>query len=126
MSSRVEVVTGAQDELPTPSENDAVWSAFAPSAVTVTGKVPVGVLDDVVMVSVEEPPEEIVAGLNAAVAPAGRPLADSEIDCAEPDVVVVLTATWSDCPGWTVPEAGFRATEKSLPCGAATASFQSA
>src|SRR5689334_9074131 len=111
MSRRVELVTGAHDDVPTPSENDAVWSTLAPSAVTVIGNVPVGVDEEVEMVSVEEPPDWMVAGLNDAVAPAGRPDADSEMDCALPDVVVVFTATCSDCPGWTVPAVGFSATE---------------
>src|SRR3954469_15497719 len=127
MFSRVPLVTGAHDDVvPTVSENEAVWSVLAPSAVTVIGKLPVGVDAEVAMVSVEEPPDWTVAGLNVAVAPAGRPEADSEMDCALPDVVVVLTATWSDCPGWTVPALGFRFTEKSLPCVVATASFHSA
>src|SRR3954466_15363973 len=126
MFSRVPLITGAHDPVvPTVSENEAVWSVLAPSAVTVIGKLPVGVDAEVAMVSVEEPPDCTVAGLNDAVAPAGRPDADSEIDWAEPDVVAVLTATWSDCPGWTVPADGFSATEKSLPCVVATASFQS-
>ena len=125
MSSRAEVVTGAHDGLPTPSENVAVWSTFAPSAVTVIGKVPVGVDADVAMVSVELPPDEMVAGLNDAVAPAGRPEADSEIDCAEPDVVAVPRR-----PAATVPVGRSRRrvqeTEKSLPWVVATASFHSA
>ena len=42
------------------------------------------------MVSVDEPPDVTEAGLNEAVAPDGRPLADRLTDCAEPDVVAVV------------------------------------
>ena len=72
MFSRVELVAGAHDEVvPTVSVYCAVWSVVAPSAVIVTGKLPVGVDDVVAMVSVEDPPDSMVAGLNVAVAPAG-------------------------------------------------------
>ena len=115
MSSRVELVTAEHDELPTVSANCAVWSVLAPSAVTVIWLVPFGVDADVAMVSVEEPPEEIVAGLNVAVAPAGRPEADSVIDCAAPEVIAVLIVVVAEAPGCTEPDAGFSATEKSGP-----------
>src|SRR3569833_2590376 len=116
MFSRVPLVTGAHDDVvPTVSENEAVWSVLAPSAVMVIGKLPVRMDDVVAMVSVEEPPDWTVAGLNVAVAPAVRPEADSVIDCAAPEVIAVLTVVVTEAPGCTEPEAGFSATEKSGP-----------
>src|SRR5690348_17743620 len=67
------------------------------------------------MVSVEEAPDWMVAGVNVAVAPAGRPDADSVIDCAAPEVIAVLIVVVAEAPGCTEPEAGFSATEKSGP-----------
>ena len=59
--------------VPTVSAYVAVWSVLAPSAVMVIGKLPVGVDDVVAMVSVDVPPDWMVAGLNVAVAPAAGP-----------------------------------------------------
>jgi len=47
--------------------------------------------DPVVSVSVDEPPVETDAGLNAAVVPEGKPLADSDTVWAEPAVSEVET-----------------------------------
>ena len=57
----------------TVSETVVDWVADAPVPVTVTVTVPVGVAPVVVMVRVEDWPELIVAGLNDADAPLGRP-----------------------------------------------------
>lgn len=81
---------------------------------TVTVYVPAGVLAEVLMVSVEEPPEVTVAGLNEAVAPDGRPLAERLTDWADPLVVAVDTVAVAEPPGATDPEVGETETEKSL------------
>jgi hypothetical protein len=73
----------------TVSETLVVCVAEVPVPVTVTGYVPVAVLEPTVMVSVEVPPEATLAGLNDAVAPEGSPLAERPTVCAEPLVVVV-------------------------------------
>src|SRR5438132_12644003 len=80
--------------------------------VTVEG--PGGVEDVVAMVMVDDEPELTDAGLNEAVAPAGRPLADREIVWAEPEVRVVDTVGWVEPPAVTVPLVGLTAIEKSL------------
>ncbi len=85
--------------------------------VTVTEYVPDGVAADVEMVSVAELPEVTVAGAKEAVAPDGRPPAVRFTDCAEPDVVVVLTVVAIEPPGATEPEVGDTATEKSFAGG---------
>ena len=100
--------------------------ADVPVPVIVTGYVPDGVLDPVVMVSVDEQPEVIEAGLNDAVAPAGRPLADSVTVWAEPLVTAVETVVETDDPGFTEPAEGEAPIEKSLPTGVLTASVHSA
>ena len=68
--------------MPTVSENCAVWSASVPSPVTVTWLVPCGVVAEVVMVSVDVPPDCTLAGLKVALAPSGRPVASSCTVCA--------------------------------------------
>ena len=67
------------------------------------------------MVSVDEPPAVTEAGLNDAVAPAGRPLAEKVTVCAEPLVTAVETVVETEPPGLTEPAVGEAATEKSLP-----------
>ena len=62
-----------------------------PVPVIVTLNVPDGVVEAVVMVSVDEPPAVTEAGLNDAVAPAGSPLADRDTVWAEPEVTAVAT-----------------------------------
>src|SRR6266540_3314614 len=66
-----------------------LWVALVPVPVTVIGYVPVGVVGDVVMVIVELAPELIGFGLKVAVAPVGRPLAESDTDWDWPWVTVV-------------------------------------
>jgi hypothetical protein len=82
--------------------------------VTVTAYVPAGVAALVVIVSVLLPPEVTEDGLNDALAPDGRPDADNATDSAEPDVTAVDTVVVAAEPAVTLPEAGERATEKSL------------
>jgi hypothetical protein len=85
-----------------------------PVPVIVTGYVPAGVAVVVAMVRADEELEVTEAGPNEAVAPPGRLDAVSATDCAEPDVVAVLTVAVADEPGATLPEAGETATEKSF------------
>ena len=67
------------------------WVAEVPVPVMVTVALPVGVVEAVAMVRVELPPAVTPAGLKLADAPAGRPLALSETDCAAPPVTAVDT-----------------------------------
>src|SRR5262249_58396834 len=72
----------------------------------VIGKVPVGVEDDVARVSVELEPAVTEAGLNVAVAPAGRPEADNDTVPVKPPTAVVDTVVVVEPPTVTDPEAG--------------------
>ena len=103
------------------------WWLTAPVPFTTTWYVPAGVEAVVARVSVEELPEFTVEGAKVAVAPAGRPLAESWTDCGSPLVVAVPTVVCTELPAATDPEAGLSETEKSLPVGGAspTASFHS-
>ena len=65
-------------------------------------------------VAVEELPEVTDAGLNEAVAPAGRPLAENVTVCAVPEVVVVEIVDVVDPPAVVLPEVGLSDMEKSL------------
>src|SRR5579859_1109451 len=78
-------------EEPTVRENVAVCVAEAPVPVIVTVEVPVGVLEVVAIVRVEEAPAVTVDGLKLAVAPVGKPEAVSATDCALPEVTAVET-----------------------------------
>ena len=68
----------------------------------------------VVIVIVDEEPDVTDVGLNDAVAPAGRPLAVNDTDCALPAVVAVETVVEVEPPAVTAPDVGFSDTEKSL------------
>ena len=81
--------------------------------VIVIGYVPAGVEADVESVSVDDPPEVTLAGENDADPPDGSPLADSDTDCALPEVVAVDTVVVVPLPTATVPEVGLTAIEKS-------------
>jgi hypothetical protein len=83
---------------------------------------PVGVIDDVLTVSVDDAPDVTELGLNAAVAPAGRPDADSVTDCEEPDVTAVEIVDVAGLPAVTVAEDGVAAIEKSLTVAPVTVS----
>ena len=72
-------------------------------------------LDEVLIVAVDEAPAVTEAGLNAALAPAGRPLAEKVTVCAAPPVTAVETVVEAEPPAVTLPEVGEAATEKSLP-----------
>src|SRR5262245_50874050 len=78
---------------------------------------PIGVLADVEMVSADEPPASTEVGLNDAVAPVGRPLAEKVTVSAEPLVSAVLTVADTDPPGVVEPEVGETETEKSFGVG---------
>ena len=58
--------------------NDVVWVADEPVPVIVSEYVPAGVVPEVEIVSVDDPPAVTEDGENDAVAPLGRPLALSE------------------------------------------------
>src|SRR5574342_897459 len=85
--------------------------------VTLTTEVPGGVLVKVLMVMVDEPPAVTDGGLNDALAPAGRPLAENVTVSAEPEVTAVLTVALTEPPGAVEPEVGLPLMEKSLPVG---------
>ena len=70
--------------------------------------------DPALSVSVDEPPDVTEAGLNDAEAPAGRPVADNETVCAEPDVVAVLMVDVPEPPAETDTVDGEAAIEKSF------------
>jgi hypothetical protein len=72
------------------------------------------VVDVVASVRVELPPEVTEVGLKEAVAPDGRPLAESATDCAEPPVRVVLTVEVPLWLGVTLTLAGLALMEKSF------------
>ena len=72
---------------------------------------------EVASVRVDEPPDVTDVGLNVAVTPDGRPLAESATDCADPDVVAVLTVVVAELPAATEPEVGEAAMEKSFAGG---------
>ena len=59
--------------------------------VPVTVKVVADAVAEVVTVSVELPPAVMVAGENDPVAPAGKPVTESEIDCVLPFTADVAT-----------------------------------
>src|SRR4029453_8313744 len=69
------------------------------------------------MVIVDEPPEVTDGGLNDALAPPGRPLADRPTVCGLPEVVAVLTVAVIELPAVTVPDVGLTEMEKSFAGG---------
>ena len=83
-------------------------------AVTVMVVVPKATPEVAVIVIVETPPPGAgrLDGLNEAVTPAGKPLADSETAELNPPVTLVVTVMDVEVPGCTLTEAGV-VTEKS-------------
>jgi hypothetical protein len=79
--------------------------------------------DPVVSVSVDEPPVETDAGLNAAVVPEGKPLADSDTVWADPAVSEVETLVVPLDPCVRLKLLGLAASEKSSVGGAVTVTF---
>src|SRR5688500_16975909 len=88
----------------TVSVYDVVWVVTPPTPVIVTWYVPGAVAEVVAMVSADEAPELTEDGLKLAVAPLGRPLAESATVCGLPTVVAVLTVAVTELPGFTEPE----------------------
>src|SRR5262245_17822617 len=86
--------------------NVVVCVTLVPVPVIVTVYVPAGVEGPVESVNVDDPPELTEAGLNDAVAPLGRPLAERVIVCAAPLVNAVPIVLVSEPPGSTAPELG--------------------
>ncbi len=101
-------------EEPTVREKAAVCVAEAPVPVIVTLDVPVGVLELVVIVTVEDAPAVTELGLKLAVAPVGRPEAESATLCALPEVTAVETVAVAELPGVTVAAVGLTESEKSF------------
>src|SRR6185503_18904285 len=66
------------------------------------------------MLSVDEPPAVTEVGLNDALAPDGRPLADNATVCAEPAVTAVDTVAEVDEPAATEADVGDTEMEKSF------------
>jgi hypothetical protein len=91
-----------------------VWVAEAPVPVMVIVKVPAGVVDAVLMVSVDELPAVTEVGLKVALAPDGSPDALSDTVCAEPEVTAVETVVVAELPWTAEPEAGLTEIEKSF------------
>lgn len=98
----------------TVNDTEVVCVAEAPVPVTVIEYVPAGVLAPAVSVSVELLPLVTDAGLNDAVAPAGKPLAERVIVCALPVVNVVEMVLVPDPPGATEMLVGLADIEKSF------------
>jgi hypothetical protein len=69
------------------------------------------------IVSVDEPPAVTDVGLNVALAPLGRPLADNDTVWAEPEVTAVETVVDVPEPAVTVPDVGLTEIEKSFVGG---------
>jgi len=84
--------------------------------------VPTAAEDVVAMGAVDEPPAVTEEGANDTLTPAGAPDADSDTDCATPDVTAVLTVVVAELPCTTDPEAGLAEIEKSLDAAAVTVS----
>ena len=97
----------------TVSATVVVCVALVPVPVTVTVYVPAGVLGPAVSVSTEELPAATDAGLNDAVAPAGRPLAESATACGAPPVTDVEIVEVPADPAGTVTADGLAESEKS-------------
>ena len=87
--------------------------ADVPVPVTVTVYVPVAVELPAVRVSVELAPDVTLAGLNDAVAPAGRPVAVNATDCAAPVVTCVSMPTVPLWPCTSVTPLALALIEKS-------------
>ena len=68
----------------------------------------------VVMRRSDVPPAVTDGGLNSAVAPAGRPLAENVTVSATPLTTAVLTVAPIVPPTWTLPEVGETVNEKSF------------
>src|SRR5713226_4861108 len=90
------------------------WVAEVPVPVTVIGYEPVAVLVPTVNVRVELPPELTLAGLNEAVVPEGRPLAERLMVCGEPVVSAVEMVLVPVPPCTTETLLGLALIEKSL------------
>jgi hypothetical protein len=73
----------------------------------------------VLTVSVDEPPDVTLVGLNEAVAPDGTPLTEKLTVCAEPLVFVVLMVEVPVDPCATLSDVGLAEIEKSLGGGGA-------
>jgi hypothetical protein len=101
-------------EVLTDREKLVLCVADVPVPVIVIGYVPAWVVDAVLRVSVDEPPDVTEVGLKEADTPAGRPDAESATVCAEPEVTVVETVVVVDCPAVTVPAVGLSEMEKSF------------
>ena len=80
----------------------------------VTLEVPVGVLELVATVSVDDAPAVTELGLKVAEAPVGRPEAVSATVCALPEVTAVETVAVAELPGVTVAAVGLSESEKSF------------
>jgi hypothetical protein len=78
--------------------NVVVWDMEPPAPVTVIIEDPVGVDGEVVTVIVEEHAGLHEAGEKAAVAPVGKPDAESDTDCAVPETSAGEIMLDTDCP----------------------------
>jgi hypothetical protein len=79
-----------------------VWDREPATPVTVIVDDPAGVDAEVVRVNVDEHVGLHVPGENAAVAPAGRPEAEKDSDCAVPETRVAVIGLATDWPATTV------------------------
>src|SRR5215216_3427906 len=96
---------GLEEQPPPPltvNENVVVRVTLVPVPLIVIGNVPDVVVAVVEIVMVDEPPAVTDDGLKLAVAPDGRPVADSETVWAEPEVTAVETVTETEPPAVTV------------------------
>ena len=75
-----------------------VWDREPATPVTVIVEDPVGVDAEVVNVNVDEHVGLHDAGEKEAAAPAGRPEAENDTDCAVPETSVDVIVLETDCP----------------------------
>ena len=78
--------------------NVVVWDREPAAPITVIVDDPVGVDAEVARVTVEEHVGLHDAGEKDAVAPAGRPEAEKDTDCAVPETRVAVIVLDTDCP----------------------------
>jgi hypothetical protein len=88
----------------------AEWVVAPDVPVIESAAAPVVVVAVVVMVSVDEPPAVTLAGLNAPVAPEGRPVTESATLWVLPLTAVVETVNVAEAPCTTVADDGETAT----------------
>jgi hypothetical protein len=99
----------------TVKDSEALCVPLGAVPLTVTLDVPVVAVPEDVTVSTDDPPEVTLGGLNEALVPEGRPLADRLTDCAEPLVTAVLMVEVPLPPCVKATDDGLTEIEKLFP-----------